>query len=78
VYEDQSSFHGLGSGVRDRKSFTADVQFGAPVRGLVAGQALDEGRLSASILTDKCVNLAGLEHEIEVSEGPLSREGLRE
>ena len=46
----------------------------AGIRGVVAGENLDEGRLPRSVLPDECMNLARIELQPEVAQSAACRE----
>ena len=60
----------------ERERDTGDLGDGARIRLVVAGEDLDDRGLAGSVLADEGVDLPDADVQVDVVEGPLSREGL--
>ena len=56
----------------------AEPDLGAGVGLVVSGKDLDQRRLAAAVLTDQSVDLPAAQIEVDLSQGPGGRKGLRQ
>ena len=68
----------VGHRVTERERLAGQLSDGTGVRGVVAGEGLDQGRLPGSVLTDKRVDLTLADLDRRVDQSPCSGKRLRE
>ena len=68
----------VGHRVTERERLAGQLSDGTGVRGVVAGEGLDQGRLPGAVLTDKRVDLTLADLDRRVDQSPCSGKRLRE